>query len=351
MEEQRARRQLADPNEFPKLGKTAERAAAAATEQSPSRSMTAGTEAQVKEGARVTSAQIQVKRARRLDGRRQRKNQEEETVTAAEPRAERWRHRPRCQQPCRLYEGGDCGKQDHGDDSGTKRRVTERLKERKINERLDRMGEHNSATINAFNERFANFDRALRQVMAALQASGGQQVLRNLGLEPRRADEETAEEVEVPECVRRHVQMHPISKNVIPEYNGEWRAATARALIDLHTRDNGAVYEDAAEYKDRKGAFTAAVVSVVTGETKGVASVWARAAHRAERVAIALALADRGCTTVLSHSRTTMLAIPGNFHKSSNPTAYQGATRCFESLAHSPGYVLKVGWGLCISSC
>ncbi|KAH7986603.1 hypothetical protein HPB52_024848 [Rhipicephalus sanguineus] len=38
MEEQRARRQLADPDEFPKLGTTAERAAAAATERSTSRS-------------------------------------------------------------------------------------------------------------------------------------------------------------------------------------------------------------------------------------------------------------------------------------------------------------------------
>ncbi|KAL1446672.1 hypothetical protein MTO96_028786 [Rhipicephalus appendiculatus] len=38
MEKQRARRQLADPDEFPKPGTTAERAAAAATERSTSRS-------------------------------------------------------------------------------------------------------------------------------------------------------------------------------------------------------------------------------------------------------------------------------------------------------------------------
>ncbi|KAL1425837.1 hypothetical protein MTO96_018820 [Rhipicephalus appendiculatus] len=110
----------------------------------------------------------------------------------------------------------------------------------------------------------------------------GRQVLRNLGMEPRRADEETAEGAEVPECVRRHVQVRPIPKNVNPEYNRERRAARARALIDLHARDNGAVYVDAAEYKDRRGAFAAAVVSAVTGETKAAASVRARAAHRAE---------------------------------------------------------------------
>ncbi|KAL1446673.1 hypothetical protein MTO96_028787 [Rhipicephalus appendiculatus] len=55
-----------------------------------------------------------------------------------------------------------------------KRRVTESLKERRINERLNRIEEQHNATINAFNERFANIDSALQQIMAALQASGGQ---------------------------------------------------------------------------------------------------------------------------------------------------------------------------------
>ncbi|KAL1445243.1 hypothetical protein MTO96_045131 [Rhipicephalus appendiculatus] len=96
-----------------------------------------------------------------------------------------------------------------------------------------------------------------------IRTSGGQviphvekiRVLRNLGMEPRRADEETAEGAEVPECVRRHVQVRPIPNNVNPEYNRERRAARARALIDLHARDSGAVYVDAAEYKDRRGSF------------------------------------------------------------------------------------------------
>ncbi|KAL3221720.1 hypothetical protein MRX96_050204 [Rhipicephalus microplus] len=48
-------------------------------------------------------------------------------------------------------------------------------------------------------------------------------------MEPGRTDEETAEEVEVPECARRHVQVSPIPKNVNPEYNWERRAARARA--------------------------------------------------------------------------------------------------------------------------
>lgn len=110
-------------------------------------------------------------------------------------------------------------------------------------------------------------------------------MLRNLGLEPRRADEEIAKGAEVPECVRRHVQVCPIPKNVNPQYNRERRVA--RALIDLHARDSGAVYVDVAEYQVRRGAFTAAVVSVVTGETKAAASVWTRSAHQAAEVAIA----------------------------------------------------------------
>ncbi|KAL1436862.1 hypothetical protein MTO96_049259 [Rhipicephalus appendiculatus] len=54
-----------------------------------------------------------------------------------------------------------------------KRRVTESLKERRINERLSRIEEQHNATINAFNERFANIDTTLQQIMAALQASKG----------------------------------------------------------------------------------------------------------------------------------------------------------------------------------
>ncbi|KAL3204120.1 hypothetical protein MRX96_001101 [Rhipicephalus microplus] len=55
-----------------------------------------------------------------------------------------------------------------------KRRVTESLKERRINERLKRIEEQHNATINEFNERFANIDSELQQIMVALQVSGGQ---------------------------------------------------------------------------------------------------------------------------------------------------------------------------------
>ncbi|XP_077547993.1 uncharacterized protein LOC144160638 [Haemaphysalis longicornis] len=90
------------------------------------------------------------------------------------------------------------------------------------------------------------------------------------------------------------------------EYNRERREARARALIDLHARDEGAVYGDAAEYPGDEKAYAAVVVQTTTGTTKAAASVRTRKAHRAEEVAIALAIADTECTTILSDSRTAV---------------------------------------------
>ncbi|XP_077531669.1 uncharacterized protein LOC144144172 [Haemaphysalis longicornis] len=86
----------------------------------------------------------------------------------------------------------------------------------------------------------------------------------------------------------------------------ERREARARALIDLHARDEGAVYVDAAEYPGDEKAYAAVVVQTTTGTTKAAASVRTRKAHRAEEVAIALAIADTECTTILSDSRTAV---------------------------------------------
>lgn len=81
-----------------------------------------------------------------------------------------------------------------------------------------------------------------------------------------------------------------------PEYNRERREARARALIDLHARDEGAVHVDAAEYLGDEKAYAAVAVKTTTGTTKAAASVRTRKAHRAEEVAIALAIADSECT-------------------------------------------------------
>ncbi|KAG0436234.1 hypothetical protein HPB47_018065 [Ixodes persulcatus] len=86
----------------------------------------------------------------------------------------------------------------------------------------------------------------------------------------------------------------------------ERRLARARALVDLHAREEGAVYVDAAEYRGSCDAYAAVVVGASTGATKTAASVRTREAHRAEEVAIALAVSDPGCTTVLCDSRTAV---------------------------------------------
>ncbi|KAG0410655.1 hypothetical protein HPB47_012234 [Ixodes persulcatus] len=98
----------------------------------------------------------------------------------------------------------------------------------------------------------------------------------------------------------------PIPRNVNPEHNKERRLARARALVDLHAREEGAVYVDVAEYRGSCDAYAAVVVGASTGATKTAASVRTREAHRAEEVAIALAVSDPGCTTVLCYSRTAV---------------------------------------------
>ncbi|KAG0439666.1 hypothetical protein HPB47_016566 [Ixodes persulcatus] len=77
-------------------------------------------------------------------------------------------------------------------------------------------------------------------------------------------------------------------------HNNERRLARARALADLHAREEGAIYVDAAEYRGSSDAYAAVVVGASTGATKTAASVRTREAHRAEEVAIALAISDPG---------------------------------------------------------
>lgn len=77
--------------------------------------------------------------------------------------------------------------------------------------------------------------------------------------------------------------------------------ARAKALIDLHAIDEHARYVDAAECQ--RNAFAAVVIEASTGTTRTAASVRSAGAEQAEEVAIALAIADADCHTVLSDSR------------------------------------------------
>ncbi|KAL1422933.1 hypothetical protein MTO96_021528, partial [Rhipicephalus appendiculatus] len=101
----------------------------------------------------------------------------------------------------------------------------------------------------------------------------------------------------------------PIPKNTNPEYNKERRVARAKALIDLHANDEHARYVDAAEYQ--RNAFAAVVIEAATGATGTAASMKSSGAEQAEKVAIALAVADPGCHTVLSDSRQAVRNLKG----------------------------------------
>lgn len=86
-----------------------------------------------------------------------------------------------------------------------------------------------------------------------------------------------------------------------PEYNAGRRRARAKALTDLHANDSGSRYVDAAEYASRDG-FTVVAVNAA-GETRAAASTGSKQPEEAEEIAIALAIVDPGCRTVLSDSR------------------------------------------------
>ncbi|KAL1468988.1 hypothetical protein MTO96_041120 [Rhipicephalus appendiculatus] len=127
-------------------------------------------------------------------------------------------------------------------------------------------------------------------------------ILRDLGLEPREGKQQN--NVPKPDNINRKLRVCPIPKNVNPEHNKERRLARARALVGLQVREEGAVYVYAAEYQGSSDAYAAVVVGASTGATKTEASVRTRETHRAEEVAIDLAVSDPGCTTVLCDSRT-----------------------------------------------
>ncbi|XP_037577228.2 uncharacterized protein LOC119459601 [Dermacentor silvarum] len=132
----------------------------------------------------------------------------------------------------------------------------------------------------------------------------GRQILRDLGFEAREGKQQN--NAPIPDSINRKLRVCPITKNVNPEHNKERRLARVRALVDLHAREEGAVYVDAAEYRGSNDAYAAVVVGASTGATKTAASVRTREAHQAEEVAIALAVSDPGCTTVLCDSRTAV---------------------------------------------
>ncbi|XP_070387865.1 uncharacterized protein [Dermacentor albipictus] len=158
------------------------------------------------------------------------------------------------------------------------------------------LGVHNTLDEIAEAQRTAHLER-LSEMIAR------RKILQDLGLEPRKGEQQ--KDVPIPDSINRKLRVCPIPINVNPEHK-ERRLARPRALVDLHAREEGAIYVDAAEYRESSDAYAVAAVGASTGATKTAASVRTRKAHWAEEVAIALAVFDPGCTTVLCDSRTAV---------------------------------------------
>ncbi|KAG0444806.1 hypothetical protein HPB47_013360, partial [Ixodes persulcatus] len=89
-------------------------------------------------------------------------------------------------------------------------------------------------------------------------------------------------------------------KVTIP-YNRGRREARAKALLNAHSNNVGTQFVDADEYE--RGSRFAMTVVDSDGETKISASVACERAEEAEEIAVALALTDPACKTVLCDSR------------------------------------------------
>ncbi|XP_075535920.1 uncharacterized protein LOC142571447 [Dermacentor variabilis] len=157
--------------------------------------------------------------------------------------------------------------------------------------RLLQLGLHNTLEEIAEAQRTSQLERLS-------MTKAGRKILDDLGI---RRSNEVEMKLPVPEEVRRQTRIDPIPRNMNPEFNKGRRAARAKALIDQHANDEHARYVDAAEYQ--RNAFAAVVIEASTGATSTAASVRSAGAEQAEEVAIALAIADADCHTVLSDSR------------------------------------------------
>ncbi|XP_077548763.1 uncharacterized protein LOC144162149 [Haemaphysalis longicornis] len=160
--------------------------------------------------------------------------------------------------------------------------------------RFLKLGVHNTLEEIAEAQRTAQLER-----LSTTKA--GRKILEDLGL--GRQDGENAK-LSIPDEIRSKIRVDPLPRNMNPEYNKGRRNARAKALIDLHAKDGHARYVDAAEYQ--REAFAAAVIEASTGAVRTAASVRCTKAECAEEVAIALAIADTDCRTVLSDSRTAV---------------------------------------------
>lgn len=134
----------------------------------------------------------------------------------------------------------------------------------------------------------------------------GRSILTRLGFAGATTPPQQQEAGVLPAETLQRLKITPLPRNVNPENNPGRRAARAKALTDTYANDTGALFVDAAKYADRKDTYVAVVVKATTGEVYSACSIRAPSACQAEEVAIALALTDRRCSTILSDSRSAI---------------------------------------------
>lgn len=145
-----------------------------------------------------------------------------------------------------------------------------------------------------------------------MQTRTGRYILKRLGIHGQESPKEQESTTVLPEGIRRGLQISPLPRHMHPEHNAERRKARARTLIDTHGTDTGALYVDAARYPDRTDTYVAVVIAATTGEIFTAGSIRAKTTQQAEEVAIALALTNPKCTTILSDSRSAILSYANN---------------------------------------
>lgn len=158
-------------------------------------------------------------------------------------------------------------------------------------DRLLQLGVHNTLNEIAEAQRTSQLERLSG-------TNAGRRILENLGIGYHI---QQGHKVTIPAAIRKTMRVDPIPRNVHPEYNRGRREARAKALLNAHGNDLGTRFVDAAEYET--GSRFAVTIVDSNGETKISASVACERAEEAEEIAVALALTDPACKTVLCDSR------------------------------------------------
>lgn len=194
------------------------------------------------------------------------------------------------------------------------------------NERLLELGVHN--TLGQIVEA-----QQTAQLTRLAQTRTGRAILQRIGYQPRL--QEGRDWLPLPRDLLHKLQVAPLPRHMNPGENHERRLARARALTITHSNDTGAFYVDVARYPDNKNTYAAAaVVAATTGELYTAGSIVALSTEQAEELAIALALSNPNCTTVLSDSRTAVLRFAENKVHPSVVSVCRGPTVITDNGVH-----------------